>query len=110
MSVELPEIMALQEFDPKSYMVMIVDDSPFQRKKFVETLEKKGFLVVECSTGQECLDTFEEKTPNLILMDMTTPEMDGATTCRKIRERGIVISSDCLFKCKRRCRLQAECF
>jgi|GEM_PF-2187522 len=66
---------------------MIVDDSPFQRRKFVENLEKKGFLVVECSTGQECLDTLEEKIPNLILMDMTMPEMDGATTCRKIRER-----------------------
>lgn len=87
MSVELSEIEALQTFDPSSFMVMIVDDSPFQRKKFVETLEKKGFLVVECSTGQECLDTLEEKIPNLILMDMTMPEMDGAMTCRKIRER-----------------------
>ncbi len=67
-------------------MVLIVDDEP-RIIRFVRiNLEMEGFRVVEARNGLEALDQVREKMPDLVLLDVMMPEMDGFETLRLIRE------------------------
>jgi two-component system chemotaxis response regulator CheY len=67
--------------------VLIVDDLTFIKLVLRNELEKAGFRVVgEASDGVEALSLFEEKRPDVVLLDITMPKMDGLTTLRKMLE------------------------
>jgi signal transduction histidine kinase/CheY-like chemotaxis protein len=66
-------------------VVMVVDDDFSARMQLSFTLENAGHGVVEAASGQEALDLFEKTPPNLILLDIVMPEMDGFDTCRMLR-------------------------
>ena len=67
-------------------MVLIVeDDERISRlERFV--LEQVGYRVTCAGTGEEALEILPNTTPSLVLLDAMLPQMDGFTTCRKIRE------------------------
>jgi two-component system chemotaxis response regulator CheY len=65
-----------------------VDDLPFIKMVLKDLVEKAGFRVVgEASDGEEALRLFEEKRPDIVLMDITMPKMDGLTALKKILEK-----------------------
>jgi two-component system chemotaxis response regulator CheY len=67
--------------------VLIVDDLTFIKMVLKDLVEKAGFRVVgEASDGEEALRLFEEKRPDIVLMDITMPKMDGLTALQKILE------------------------
>jgi twitching motility two-component system response regulator PilG len=66
-------------------IVLAVDDSLTVRKIVAMTLEKNGYRVVTASDGQEALTRLRETVPDLILLDITMPGMDGYQVCRQIR-------------------------
>lgn len=66
--------------------VLVVDDFDDGRFLLKELLEQKGFLVVEATNGEEALAAVRSECPDLILMDLNMPRMDGLTAARKIRE------------------------
>ncbi len=67
-------------------LVLIVDDEP-RIIRFVRiNLEMEGFRVIEASDGLEALDQVREKMPDMVLLDVMMPEMDGFETLRMIRE------------------------
>lgn len=67
-------------------LVLIVDDEP-RIIRFVQiNLEMEGFRVVDASDGLKALDQVREKMPDLVLLDVMMPEMDGFETLRMIRE------------------------
>lgn len=66
--------------------IMAVDDDENQRNLIQEILEPLGFTVVVAQSGPECLDILDNTRPDLVLLDVAMPDMDGWTVGRKIRE------------------------
>ena len=65
--------------------VLIVDDSMIIRKKVAKLLEKLGHEVVsDAQNGQEAIDRYNSKKPDLVTMDITMPDMDGITAVKEI--------------------------
>lgn len=69
------------------YKILIVDDHPITRRglQAVLELEKEFEIVGEAGNGQEAIKKAVELSPNIILMDLRMPEMDGITACRQIK-------------------------
>lgn len=65
--------------------ILIVDDEPDLRDLLAYNLAKNGFDVVESSNGREAIALNHREKPDLILMDLMMPEMDGIEACKLIR-------------------------
>jgi two-component system chemotaxis response regulator CheY len=70
----------------KQKKIVIVDDFTGVRSIVRETLVKKGFLVLEASSGEEALNFFDGTQVDLLITDFDMPEMNGAELIAKIRE------------------------
>lgn len=66
-------------------LVLIVDDEPKIVKLAQDYLEQGGFRVVTAADGKEALGTARRERPDLIVLDLTLPEMDGLDVCRALR-------------------------
>ena len=66
--------------------IMIVDDDPNIRQLVRLYLEKEGFEVSEADRGDEALKRFRLSPPNLMLLDIMLPGMDGWQVCREVRK------------------------
>lgn len=77
----------MQREDKKtSPLVLVVDDEDLVRMFVREALELARFGVCEASNGKRALEQFECRRPDLIIMDVVMPVMDGFATCAKLRE------------------------
>ena len=65
--------------------VMIVDDSPTVRKILSMTLERAGYGVVSAADGEAALDTLANAVPDLILLDISMPKLDGYEVCKRVK-------------------------
>ena len=66
--------------------VLIVDDAMFMRMMLKEILSKNGYEVCgEAANGKEAIDKYIELRPDLVLLDITMPEMDGIEALKKIK-------------------------
>jgi PAS domain S-box-containing protein len=66
--------------------VLVVDDNQANRAVLVSMLLPLGFAVIEAESGQECLDKGLKFTPDVILLDLRMPGMDGFEVARRIRK------------------------
>ncbi len=66
-------------------IILIAEDDPSIRKILRMQLELEGYEVVEAEDGAEALVKLESVTPDLILLDMMMPNLDGHSTCQRIR-------------------------
>jgi signal transduction histidine kinase len=66
--------------------VLIVDDDPVARLLAREALEQSGWLVEEAENGRLGLEAFMTRRPDLVLLDILMPEMDGFETCAALRK------------------------
>jgi CheY-like chemotaxis protein len=71
--------------DQGSLRVLIADDEPENRKVLRHLLEPLGFAVAEVKTGRGCIETAQAWTPDLILMDLRMPDMDGLEATQALR-------------------------
>ena len=67
------------------HLVMVVDDDYAARLQIRLTLENAGLEVIEAADGQDALDLFRSNQPDLVLLDIIMPGMDGFDTCRLLR-------------------------
>ncbi len=74
------------QIDPRSITVLVVDDEPRLVDVVRLNLEVEGYRVVEAFGGQEALDHLKEDLPDLVVLDVMMPELDGFETLRRIRE------------------------
>jgi two-component system KDP operon response regulator KdpE len=66
--------------------ILIVDDEPGLRELVRINLEHEGYSVLQAANGVECLSIVREEQPDLVILDVMMPEMDGWETCKKLRE------------------------
>ncbi len=66
--------------------VLVVDDEPVNVQLLQRKLQWDGLNVLAAGDGQTCLDIAKEKRPDLILLDVMMPGMDGFEVCLKLRE------------------------
>jgi len=66
--------------------VLIIEDEKFLREALVDILRFKKFLTLEAKNGKDGLNIALSKHPELILLDIIMPEMDGVALLKKIRE------------------------
>ena len=65
--------------------VLIVDDDPVIRAMLRETLESSGHQVAEAGDGLQALDEFTRQRPEIVLMDVAMPTLDGISACQQLR-------------------------
>lgn len=65
--------------------VLIVDDEPDVLKLLGERLSKAGYDVIKASSGKEAIDAAVRKSPDLIILDIAMPEMDGSEVASFLR-------------------------
>ncbi len=78
--------------------ILIVDDEPPIRRLLRTSLTPQGFLVLEAATGRDALTLLAEEKPDIVLLDLGLPDMDGIEVIRQMRGRGsklpiVVLSS-----------------
>jgi CheY-like chemotaxis protein len=66
--------------------ILIAEDNPVNRELLRELLETRGHSVVEACNGEEALRLIEESQPDVLLLDLDMPVLDGFGTVRRIRE------------------------
>ena len=70
--------------------ILIVDDDPRLRDLVRIALERAGHSVLTASDGKQALVQAAREAPDLVVLDVGLPEMDGFETCRRLRERSEV--------------------
>ena len=65
--------------------VMVVEDNEKNRKLMRVVLKAKGYNVIEATTGEEALTILKNQKPDIILMDIQLPGIDGLTLVRQIK-------------------------
>jgi twitching motility two-component system response regulator PilG len=78
-----------QENPVQSRTILVVDDSPTVRKLISGKLEKSGHSVVSAVDGMDALAKINEVIPDLILLDITMPRLDGYQVCKLIRNNDL---------------------
>lgn len=69
--------------------VLIVEDDPDTRQVLAIHLEQEEFLVTEARDGQEALEAIQKRRPDLIVLDVTLPRLDGFQLVALLREQGL---------------------
>jgi two-component system KDP operon response regulator KdpE len=71
---------------PKSRLILVVDDEPRMIRFIRMNLELEGYQVIEAKNGVQALEQVRQHLPDLVVMDVMMPEMDGFETLRMLRE------------------------
>lgn len=66
--------------------ILIVDDDPVTRAMLGRVLQKQGHGFTAASSGEEALDVVREAQPDLILLDVSMPDLDGFEVCRQLKD------------------------
>lgn len=67
--------------------VLLIEDSPTQAQYMRLLLEDAGYLVTFAETGQKGIEIAETAQPDVVLLDVVLPDMDGFSVCHRIRQR-----------------------
>lgn len=71
------------------YRILVVEDDDRIKKIIVESLEREGYIISTCSNGREALEIAPAYSPDLVILDLRLPEVDGLEVCRHIRKTGL---------------------
>ena len=74
---------------PIEASIVVVDDEPSIRELLVASLHFAGFEVNTAASGSEAIEVIEKVQPDLIVLDVMLPDIDGFTVTRRIRQEGI---------------------
>ncbi len=66
--------------------ILIVEDDNILQEMYSEKFEMGGFQVLKASTGKEGLEVLEKKSPNLILLDILMPDMNGLEMLKEMKK------------------------
>jgi DNA-binding response OmpR family regulator len=75
---------------PAGARVLVVDDDPLLVRLVRTHLEKAGYRVIDARDGEQALDLAAAELPDLVVLDLMLPKLDGFEVCRRIREFSLV--------------------
>jgi two-component system, OmpR family, response regulator len=75
---------------PEPPTILLVDDEDAVQKLLTYPLEREGYRVVSARDGEEALDRFGEANPDLVVLDIMLPRLDGLEVCKRLRARSTV--------------------
>ncbi len=75
-------------YDASMTTLLLVEDDPRIRGALRLALTDEGYHVVEAATGEQALDELGVATPDVVLLDLMLPGIDGLEVCARIRDRG----------------------
>lgn len=78
-------------YQGKAKTILVVDDQIEHRQLISDILRPLGFIVEEAISGRECLIKINSNPPDLILLDLSMPEMDGLETTVQLRQQGYLL-------------------
>ena len=73
------------------FHVLVVDDDAPIRRMLERTLAADGYAVEAAADGGEALASVERSAPDLVVLDVAMPGMDGLTVCRRLRQAGFAL-------------------
>jgi len=73
---------------PVSTRVLLVEDEIDIVSPLVQALEREGYSVEHAVTGHEALTMVKDDEPDLVVLDLGLPDIDGLEVCRQLRESG----------------------
>jgi len=65
--------------------ILVVDDSPTELKLIIASLQEQNYTIISAFDGEECLQKSLNEKPDLIILDVVMPKMDGFQACRKMK-------------------------
>ncbi|MDQ3233795.1 MAG: response regulator [Pseudobdellovibrionaceae bacterium] len=68
-----------------AFVILVVEDNEMNRELLIRRLQKRGYEVLAAANGKDALDMASREAPDMILMDMCMPIMDGWTTVRQLK-------------------------
>lgn len=71
--------------EKETWNILVVDDNQDNRELVVKVLKGKGYQIAEAVDGEEALSKVEELMPDLILMDISIPKLDGYEVTRRLK-------------------------
>ncbi|HIK29364.1 MAG: response regulator [Oscillatoriaceae bacterium SKW80] len=77
--------------------ILIVDDEPVNLYFLEELLQSEGYATLSATSGKEAIALAKESIPNIILLDVMMPDMDGFEVCRRLREDKELITIPIIF-------------
>jgi CheY-like chemotaxis protein len=72
--------------------ILVVDDDPLMHRLFQHHLERAGYQMISARTGKEALDMSSKQPPQLIVMDIMMPDMDGLEALRELKKGDVTKS------------------
>jgi DNA-binding response OmpR family regulator len=75
---------------PEPPTILLVDDEDAIQKLLTYPLERDGFRVVSARDGEEALERFGAENPDLVVLDIMLPHLDGLEVCKRLRARSTV--------------------
>jgi len=74
----------------RSRRILVAEDQETLRTSISRNLRARGFEVIEAANGMEALSLWDAEQPQLLILDVMMPRMDGLEVCRRVRERSTV--------------------
>lgn len=65
--------------------ILVVDDAEFLRVRIAKMLSGDGHEIIEAENGQKAISAYQASRPDVVLLDITMPEMDGIAALKEIR-------------------------
>lgn len=66
--------------------ILLVEDEPDRQESLIENLQRNGYHITLANSGHQALKTVQQEQPNLILLNVTLPSVDGFEVCRLLRQ------------------------
>ena len=79
--------------------ILVVDDNPEVRRGTMRLLEQAGYAVILAVTGEEALRLAEETRPDLVLLDVQLPDLDGYEVCRRLKHSAAALEAPFVVHC-----------